>query len=147
MKFEYYVTQEFIDHRDKIAQRYNSRGRSDYKKLMDCDCEFLEFSLVRDETTGHTDAKRPQFDTFHSSLGRCEFKCINACNRVTIGEFTAAQDFDTFIFWRFVKPKESLLHLGDGPIQMEICHVLARLDALDMCRPSKFANGGYYIQL
>jgi hypothetical protein len=113
---------------------------------MDIDCEFLEFSLARDKTTGHIAAERAQFDTFHPDLGRCEFKCINACNRVTIGDFTSLQDFDTFIFWRFVKPREFLLYLGDGPIEMEICHIIPRQEGLKMCKPSKFGTG-YYIQL
>lgn len=147
MRFDYFVTQEFIEHRNKIAKKYNSRGRSDHVKLMNCDCEFLEFCLVRDETTGHMPANRPQFDTFHSDLGRCEFKCINESNRVTIGDFTSLQDFDTFIFWRFVKPKEFLLQVGDGPIEMEICHIISRDEGLKACRPSKFDGGGYYIQL
>jgi hypothetical protein len=145
MKHIFTVTKDFIEHRNKIAKKYNDNGRDEFQKLMNCDCEFLEYNLVRDETSGHVSANRPQYDTIHTELGRCEFKCINKSNRVTIGDFTVLQEFDNFIFWKFISPHETILREGDV-VECEISYVIPRVQGLKMCKPSNYGKG-YYIQL
>lgn len=146
MKYTFTVTKEFIEHRDRIAKKYNSRGRSDHRMLMNCEAEFLEFNLVRDQSSGHSPSGTPKFDTFHTEHGRCEFKCINESNRVTVGGFTIQQDFDNFIFWKFLNRPEHLMKEGDV-VECEIQYVIPRIEGLKKCKPSKFDDDSYYIQL
>ena len=60
--FEYVIDQEWIDRREMRAKLFNANGRTWQEQLVDADCELLEYVLCK--LGLHTDAKRPQFDTF-----------------------------------------------------------------------------------
>lgn len=100
------VTDTFIARRDYLANnRYNSpqRGNRTLNQVMvNCDCEYAEHHISTLDL-GHTLQPHLEYDTNHVEYGRCEFKHVPKSGMVYISKWCQAQDFDTFVFWRFVQ--------------------------------------------
>lgn len=148
MKFTYTVTQEFIDFRNarkELFEQSNRRRkdtRSEYQKIMNADCELLEYVMC--EQGLHENAERPQFDTFDSEGNRCEFKCANSNGFVTIKQYCLLQSFDNFVIWRFNSQRDTPLVCGEE-VEMEILEITKKNAFLERARPSKYKEGDYFV--
>jgi hypothetical protein len=100
------VNADFIARRDYLANnRYNSpqRGNRTLNQVMvNCDCEYAEHHISTLDL-GHILQPHIEYDTNHAEHGRCEFKHVPKSGMVYISKWCQAQDFDTFVFWRFVQ--------------------------------------------
>ena len=144
-QFNITITNSFIQRRNERMNLFAPNNRTEIQRLLNADCELLEWYLCQDSNSQHIDANRPQFDTFHPEYGRCEFK--NAANNsITIKPFCAKQSFDTFIVWKFTTPHHQPLQEGDK-VQCEIIEITNKSDMMQRARPSKFNKNDLYIMV
>lgn len=96
------VTEEFIMRRDYLVFNSNRRARTLHQHMMHADCEWAEHHVTTLYETGHKLHNDFAYDTKHDIYGRCEFKHTPKSGRIYISKWCQEQDFDHFVFWRFV---------------------------------------------
>ena len=142
--FEYVIDQEWIDRREMRAKLFNANGRTWQEQLVDADCELLEYVLCK--LGLHTDAKRPQFDTFDETFMkfRTEVKCISKGGSVTLKPYTLDQDFDMYLFFEFLTDHSRPYEIGTN-VKMRIVERGPKKDIERRSQRSKYPNGGRYV--
>lgn len=139
------VTSEFISYRNSRVRKFNPNGRNMETRLQNADCEFAEFYLTKPYTCSqHTSANKPQYDTIHPTLGRCEWKCVTK-DTATMKEWCLKQDFDTFIFWRFVDKPRDILEEGDE-VTIEFISTMSKEDVLKKAESSYYNTNDKFIR-
>ena len=97
------VNEEFILRRDYLVFNSNRRARTLHQHMIHADCEYAEHHVTTLTETGHKLNPGFEWDTNHDEYGRCEFKHVPKSRRVYISKWCQQQEFDTFVFWRFIK--------------------------------------------
>ena len=124
---------------------FNSNGRDKKTCLVHADCEFAEYAFTHAACTGHKATNKPQYDTEHPILGRCEWKCVTN-KSATMKEWCLKQDFDTFVFWRFLEKPNEILKAGDD-VRVEIISKMSKEDVLKKSRTSYYNTSDKFIFL
>jgi len=137
------VTSEFISYRNSRVRKFNANGRDIVTRLFHGDCEYAEYIYTHTACTGHVASDKPQYDTEHPQLGRCEWKCITNTS-ATMKEWCLKQDFDTFVFWKFVNKPNEVLQEGDM-VTVEIVSIMSKDEALKKAKTSRYNNNDKFI--
>ena len=143
-QFSATVSRAFTERRDRRIQLFNANGRTWQEQLVDADCELLEYVLCK--LGLHTDAKRPQFDTFDETFMkfRTEVKSISKGGSVTLKQYTLDQDFDMYLFFEFLTDHSRPYEIGTN-VKMRIVERGPKKDIERRSQRSKYPNGGRYV--
>jgi hypothetical protein len=142
------VTEEFIEFRDKMKDKFRANGREEWRRTMHADCLAIEYQLLKKKLV-----EKPE-NIYHDFI--VEGTKVD-CKIITSKYFNVPEDkvlyymenlrsgnVTHFAFYKFYpRSPEAPLKAGDV-VQFKLCEVQRVERIMNSLSPSNYKDGYYY---